>query len=147
MAPKLNRKDYMFMDRKGESLSKQSGQIDGLDFLIDGCEDCEIVLLDHIAQIFVDYCKRCTIVIGAVATSAFLRNCENCRFKVACGQLRTRDCVDCDLLVQVPGQPIIETSRGMRFGPILAAYEGFEGHLAAAGLRQRFEGEKGTCRW
>lgn len=104
-------------------------------------------LTDHIAQIFVDYCKRCTIVAGAVATAAFFRNCEFCRFKVACGQLRTRDCVNCDVLVQVPGQPIIETSQGMRFGPLLTAYPGFEGHLEAAGLRSRFEGQQGKCRW
>mmetsp|Transcript_103841 Transcript_103841/g.292225 ORF Transcript_103841/g.292225 Transcript_103841/m.292225 type:complete len:326 (+) Transcript_103841:73-1050(+) len=144
---KLDPKDFRFLERKGEQLAKRSGDVNGIDFLIDGCEDCHIIILDHVAQIFIDYCKRCTIVIGAVASSAFIRNCENCRIKVICGQLRTRDCVDCDLLVQVPGQPIIESSKGMRFGPVLTAYPDCEKHLEEAGLRKRFESDSGRCQW
>jgi len=146
MTQKLDKRDFMFMDKKGDRLIKASGAIQGKDFVLDGCEDCEIFLQDHVAQLFIDYCKRCTIVTGCVSSSAFLRNCENCRFKVICGQLRTRDCVDCDLMVLVPGQPIIETSHGMRFGPLLTCYSGFEKDMLAAGLLKRFE-EGMCCQW
>mmetsp|Transcript_73163 Transcript_73163/g.160063 ORF Transcript_73163/g.160063 Transcript_73163/m.160063 type:complete len:323 (-) Transcript_73163:426-1394(-) len=146
-ASKPNPKDFRFLDCKGQTLSKRSGEVRGYDFLIDGCEDCTILVLDHCAQVFVDYCKRCTIVIGAVASSAFVRNCEHCKIKVACGQLRTRDCMDCDFLVAVPGQPIIETSKNMRFGPLLSLYEGALEHLEQANIPSRMQAEGGRCQW
>lgn len=143
---KLDRRDFQIVDRTGERLVKAPGEINGLDFLLDGCVDCDIVLFDHTSQVFVDYCKKCRIVIGPVSGSVFIRNCEGCCFQVACGQLRTRDCEDCDVLVLVPGNPTIESSRNMRFGPLLRSYKGFHNHLEAAGLAQRLrDGE--PCRW
>lgn len=139
-------KDFQFRNRQGEHLSRAAGEIGGLDFLVDGCEDCEILILDHSSQVFIDYCKRCTIVIGPVSGPIFIRNCEGIRLAVACGQLRTRDCNDCDVLVLVPGRPTIESSRNMRFGPLLASYEAFSEHADNAGLAKRlFAGE--PCRW
>uniref|UniRef100_A0A7S4UYH5 MYND-type domain-containing protein n=1 Tax=Alexandrium monilatum TaxID=311494 RepID=A0A7S4UYH5_9DINO len=137
---------FQFRDRRGERLVKLPGEIAGLDFSLDGCEDCEVFLLDHSAQIFVDYCRRCTVVIGPVSGSVFLRNCEECRFKICCGQLRTRDCVACDLLLLLPGRPTIEASKRMRFGPLLASYEGVSAHLQASGLARRLLGGD-ACRW
>lgn len=124
---------------------RSAGEIDGLDFVLDGCEDCDIVLADHTSQILVDYCKRCTLVLGPTASSVFLRNCEGCRVKAACGQLRVRDCSNCDFLVLVPGQPIIETSKDLRFGPLLHFYDGFEAHMEAAGLTRSLANM--ACRW
>lgn len=146
MPPKPDPKDFRFRDRKGEKLSKAPGELNGYDFLIDNCEDCEIVLADHVSQIFVDDCKRCTIFIGPVHASAFLRNCQDCKFHVICGQLRTRDCTDCDMLVLLPGQPIIETSKNLRFGPLLKVYPEFELHMEKAGLAKRFKSGE-ICKW
>ncbi|CAK0891274.1 unnamed protein product, partial [Prorocentrum cordatum] len=158
-------KNFRFVDKKSEHLAKLPGEIGGLDFLVDGCEDCDIFLLDNTSQVFVDYCKRCSITIGPVSGSVFFRNCEGCQIKVACGQMRTRDCLDCNILVLVPGRPTIEASRGMRFGPLLTAYEGFEGQMQgnekifyayavfpdpkveASGLARRFEEGGEACHW
>merc|ERR1719313_5915 len=85
---------------------------------MDGCENCEIRLMDRMAQVQVDYCKDSKILIGPVPGSIFIRNCERCTIIAACQQLRTRECVDCDLVLLIPGHPIIETSRDIRFGPM-----------------------------
>jgi len=145
-AKKIDKTQFMLMDRKGESLQRLSGDIGGRDFVIDGCENCDIFLLDHLSQIFVDYCKGCNIMIGPVNGSVFVRNCEDCRIQLCCGQLRTRDCVRCDILISVPGRPTIEASEAMRFGPLLQAYPEFHSHAKSAGIAKRFEnGER--CEW
>jgi protein XRP2 len=37
---KLNRADYMFVNRAGEELIKKPGDINGIDFKIQGLTDC-----------------------------------------------------------------------------------------------------------
>lgn len=106
------------MNRKGETITREPGSLKGYDFVIDGCENCEIRLLDHTAQIQVDYCKDSKIIIGPVNGSVFVRNCERCVIFCTCQQLRTRECVDCDFILLIPGHPIIETSRDIRFGAL-----------------------------
>ena len=48
---KLDRKNYMFDSRKGEVLIKNPGQIDGKDFVVMKCEDCEIYVCDYTSQV------------------------------------------------------------------------------------------------
>ena len=48
---KLNRHDFIFKDKKGETLIKRPGDINGIDFVIKNLEDCKVYLLDHIAQL------------------------------------------------------------------------------------------------
>lgn len=106
----------MLTDLRGEFVTREPGSLRGYDFVIDGCEGSEIRLLDHTAQVQVDYCKDSKILIGPVGGSVFARNCERCVIVAACQQLRTRECVDCDIILLIPGHPIIESSRDIRFG-------------------------------
>jgi protein XRP2 len=48
---KLNRADYMFVDKTGEELIKRPGQVNGLDFQIRDLKDCTVYLLDTTAQV------------------------------------------------------------------------------------------------
>ena len=48
---KLNRADYMFKDRVGETLMKKPGDINGIEFAINNLENCEVSILDHTAQV------------------------------------------------------------------------------------------------
>lgn len=132
---KPNPKDFMLMDRKGEKVTRDPGSLRGYDFVIDGCEHCEIRLLDRTAQVQVDYCKDCKILIGPVGGSIFARNCERCVIFAACQQLRTRECVDCDIILLIPGHPIIETSHNIRFGALPRdVYGEFETQMKEANL-------------
>ena len=46
---KLNKADFMFRDKDGETLFKGPGKINGIDFMIKDLKNCTVFLLDHIA--------------------------------------------------------------------------------------------------
>lgn len=48
---KINKADYEFRERQGETLIKKPGEIDGLAFRIMDLSDCTVGLYDHIAQV------------------------------------------------------------------------------------------------
>ena len=48
---KINRADFMFKEKDGETLVKVPGQIDGRAFAIRNLENCKVYLYDHIAQV------------------------------------------------------------------------------------------------
>ena len=48
---KLDPSDFMFCKRKGEKLVKKPGEIGGQQFILEDLEDCEVLLLDHCAQV------------------------------------------------------------------------------------------------
>jgi hypothetical protein len=91
--PKLNRGDYMFTRIKGpQTLIKLPGTINGQQYIIEECEDCDIFLLDHCTAVQIDECKSCRIFIGPCDSSLFIRNASKCTIVGAVQQLRTRDC-------------------------------------------------------
>ncbi|KAF4756367.1 hypothetical protein FOZ62_022142 [Perkinsus olseni] len=130
-------KDFIFTGKSSDKLVRKQGDIRGYDFSIDGCESCEIYLFDHTSQVFIDDCKDCTIFVGPVGGSVFLRDCSRVRLMALCQQLRTRDCRECELLLQIPGHPIVESSQHMIFGPLEIPKEltkAFNELMAEAGL-------------
>lgn len=133
--PKLDPADFVFSGRKGEALVREPGQIQGQQFIVEECDDCDIFLLDHSAQVTVDYATNCRIFVGPCESSVFLRDCKGCSVVVACQQLRLRDCHGMDMLVHVSaGQPSIETSSGVRLGCFQYSYFSLREQLRAAGL-------------
>lgn len=62
--PKLDPRDFIFLKRKGEKLVKAPGTINGQQFVIDSCEDCEIYVLDMCDSLMIDDCSNCKIVVG-----------------------------------------------------------------------------------
>ena len=44
--PKLNKADYMFKGKNGETLVKLPGAINGMQFMIKDLQDCTVILLD-----------------------------------------------------------------------------------------------------
>ena len=81
----------MFKDKEGEVLTKNPGAIDGIQFAIKDLKDCEVYLMDHMAQITIDRCTGCKFYIGPVKASIFVRDCSDCTVTVACQQFRCRD--------------------------------------------------------
>ena len=61
--PKLDPKDFIYVKRTGEKLVKAPGTINGQQFVIDSCEDCEIYILDECDSLMIDDCVRCKIVV------------------------------------------------------------------------------------
>jgi len=128
---RLDPKDFMWMQRTGETLVKEPGSVDGQQFIIDGCVDCDLWIFDHNAAITIDDCKNCRIFIGPCDSSVFIRDCYDCKCVFMCRQFRTRTCEDCDFQLYCATRPVIETSKRLRFGCIDFTYEGEEKHMAA----------------
>ena len=124
----------MFTKRKGEVLVKPPGSINGQQFIVEECEDCEIFLLDWSAMVTVDLCKRCRLVIGPCESSVFLRDCEELKCVIACQQLRTREVKGLDALLMTVAQPSIEETRHARFGCYNLQYEALAAQFTAAKL-------------
>ncbi|KNC54471.1 uncharacterized protein AMSG_10468 [Thecamonas trahens ATCC 50062] len=131
---KLNKADFMFKKRTNEVLVKAPGAVAGQQFMVADLSGCTVYVLDHSAVVTADACSDCTLVFGPVEGSFFLRDCTNCTVIVAAGQLRTRDCRDCDIFLFAASDPIIEASTAMVFHHYNAAYPGLSAHFAAAGL-------------
>ena len=115
---------YTFKGKKGETLRRDPGEIQGQPFNIEECEDCEIMLLDYSDTIQMDYCKGCKVFIGPCNESVFIRDCSDCEITIACKQLRTRDCHNMEIYIYGSVDPIIELSDGMKFAPFNGAYAG-----------------------
>jgi len=131
---KLDPKDFIISKKTSEAISREPGSINGEQFNIENCKDCDIFLLDHMDSSFVDDCEGCRIFVGPVVSSLFIRNCKNCSFVIACRQLRTRDCKACRFALFCTTEPVIETSSGMQFACFDSVYFSLREQLAQTGL-------------
>jgi len=125
-----------FIERTEEILVKKLGSIAGKNFTIQKCKSCVIEIPDCTVQVLVSYCEDCKIFLGPVSGPVFLRNCNRVVLKSTVQQFRSRDCNDCTILLQIPGNPVIETSKGMLFGPFDAISEcpGYANRLESSTL-------------
>lgn len=130
---KVDPKELCFNDQTDKLLVKKDF-IEGQQFLIDNCKNCQILLFDWTEQVMIDHCEDCIMFIPPCASSVFLRNCKNCKIAVACQQLRTRECdnVEFNILCQTP--PSIESSTNLRFSCWGFNYFSLNAHLKAAAL-------------
>lgn len=76
MSKKLNKADYRFKNLSDQTLEKQPGQINGIDFLLSKLDNCTVYLCDYIAAIYVDDCTNCKIYTGPIKASIFVRDCK-----------------------------------------------------------------------
>ncbi|DBA05034.1 TPA: hypothetical protein N0F65_000722 [Lagenidium giganteum] len=133
--PNLKREDFIFAHnwkRDEKCLVKLPGTINGQQFLIEECRDCDIFLFDHCSSVQIDECTNCRIFVGPCQSSLFLRNCKQCTLVCAVQQFRSRDCEDVDVYLYSSTEPIIETSKRMRFGCFSLTYFSMAHHLEQA---------------
>ncbi|XP_005105257.1 protein XRP2 isoform X2 [Aplysia californica] len=131
---KLNVEDFIIDGKKGETVVKHAGSVNGEQIVVQNCEDCNIYVFDHIATVSVDDCVNCNIFLGPIKSSVFVRDCKQCRLVVACQQFRTRDCFQIDTFLLCGTQPIIESSSRMKFACYRYAYEQLDSQFKKAGL-------------
>ena len=130
----INVKDFIVDGIKNETVGRMPGSVDGQQFIIQNCEDCNIYIFDHCAAVTVDDCTNCRILIGAIKSSIFIRDCTNCVVVTTCQQFRTRDCKRLDILLYCVTKPIIESTTGTKFGCFRFNYPQLKDHMRAAGL-------------
>ncbi|KAK3241757.1 hypothetical protein CYMTET_48505 [Cymbomonas tetramitiformis] len=128
------RENFVLCKKRGETLIRKPGSLNGYDFIIEDLQDCDVFILDHTSQIQIDDCINCRIFVGPVGGSAFIRDCKDCRLEIACRQLRTRDCERLNLGLYCYTKPIIETSTDISFKCWMGAYPGLVEHFKSADL-------------
>ncbi|XP_029003067.1 protein XRP2 [Betta splendens] len=131
---KVDPKDYMLTGLKDVTVGRLPGKLDGQQFVIQECENCNIYVFDHSATITIDDCVNCRIVLGPVKGSVFFRDCKDIKCVVACQQFRTRDCKKMEVFLCCATQPIIESSTGMKFSCFQYFYPELAFHFKDAGL-------------
>ncbi|KAI2663660.1 Protein XRP2 [Labeo rohita] len=131
---KVDPKDFMLTGLKNETVGRLPGKLDGQQFVIQDCENCNIYVFDHSATITIDDCVNCRIMLGPIKGSVFFRDCKDIKCVVACQQFRTRDCKKMDVFLCCATQPIIESSTGMKFGCFQYYYPELAFHFKDAGL-------------
>ncbi|XP_070565098.1 LOW QUALITY PROTEIN: protein XRP2-like [Ptychodera flava] len=127
-------KDFTIENLKGETVGRVPGTINGQQFILNNCEDCNIYIYDHSATITVDDCINCRIFIAPIKGSVYFRDCKDCKCVVACQQFRTRDCKKMDVFLCCQTQPIIESSTGMKFGCFQYYYPELKEHFKKSDL-------------
>lgn len=115
--PKLDRKNFMFVDTSDAVLVKKPGEVFGKNFKMKNLKNCKVYLLDYNAGMFIDDCEDCTFVIGPSNGSVFIRTSKNCIVHIVSKQLRFRDCYDIKVFGYVPADPVIESSDRFYFAP------------------------------
>mmetsp|Transcript_23141 Transcript_23141/g.55372 ORF Transcript_23141/g.55372 Transcript_23141/m.55372 type:complete len:350 (+) Transcript_23141:177-1226(+) len=125
-------KDYMFVNITNDKKVKEPGSINGQAFMIDNCEDSQLYVFDHTAQVTVDDCTNCCIFLGPVSGSTFIRDCKNCKIVCLTRQLRTRGCHNCEISLHCSTQPSIESSSEISLGCYDLPYKGLKDQLDAA---------------
>ena len=131
---KVDVKNFVLDKLSGEVVGRLPGSINGQQFIIQNCENCDIYVFDHCTTVTVDDCTNCRIFIAAIKTSIFIRDCTNCVIATCCQQFRTRDCKKIDALLCCVTQPIIEATTAIKFGCFQFDYPQLKDHLQAAGL-------------
>ncbi|XP_051930254.1 protein XRP2 [Hippocampus zosterae] len=131
---KVDPKDYMLTGLKDVTAGRLPGKLNGQQFVIQDCHNCDIYVFDHSAAVTIDDCVNCRIVLGPVKGSVFFRDCKDIRCVVACQQFRTRDCKKMEVFLCCATQPIIESSTGVKMGCFQYYYPELAFHFKDAGL-------------
>lgn len=113
---------------------KKPGDLDGADFAISNCKNCEIYIFDHIAQIFVDDSQNCKVYIGPCKSSVFVRDCQDIELHSSSSQLRISDTKNIKAYVFAQSDPTLENTTGLVLAPYSFLFPGLKEHFEAAGL-------------
>jgi len=106
--------DYVVRDMNDAVVIKT--KVEGEQFNIENCTNCDIFILDHSAAVFIDVCVDCRIFIGPVESSIFVRECVNSSMIIAAQQFRMRECQKCSVGLFSQTEPVIEMSKDIRIG-------------------------------
>jgi protein XRP2 len=113
----LDRQNYMFLDKSNQVLIKKKGEINGKNFKIKNLNNCEVYLLDFTSGIFIDNCDDCKFIIGPCDGSVYMRTSNRCTISIITKQMRFRETYDIKVNLYCISDPVIESSKGMVFGP------------------------------
>ncbi|XP_053383869.1 protein XRP2-like [Mercenaria mercenaria] len=66
--PKLDISNYMYDGLTDQTVGKLPGAINGQQFMVQNCKNCNIYLFDHTSTVTIDDCVDCNFFIGPIKT-------------------------------------------------------------------------------
>jgi protein XRP2 len=130
----IKKEDFILDKLKDQTICRLPGSVNGQQFIVQNCDNCNVYVFDHTGQIQIDDCTNCRIFIGPVRGSIFIRDSINCVLATICQQFRTRDCRDLYVYLTCASQPIIESSHNIKFGCLTLNYHQLAEQYRAAGI-------------
>ena len=130
----INREMLVQTQKKDETIRRNSGDIDGNQFIVDELENCKVIVTDVCDSMTIDRCKNCELILSAVRGSVFIRDCVNSKFQIVCGQFRCRSCTNCDFYMHVKTRPVVESSIDVRIGCSTVSYPDLINQMNRSGL-------------
>ena len=127
---KLNKKDYMFVDKDSEELIKFPGQIDGQSFVCRNLTNCTVYICDFNATIYIDNCSNTSFYMGPTETSVFMRNCQDCQLSAAAEQVRISDSNNIQACIFSLTDTALENAQNVLIAPYNFVYNGVVEHFA-----------------
>ena len=106
---------YTFKRQSHKLLAKVDGELDGQPFDLEQIDHCQVLLLDHTAQVQCTQMIDSQLLIGPCSGSVVLEGCRDCEMSVACKNLRLRDCRRCVLYVHAAVGITVEGSADLSF--------------------------------
>ncbi|KAK7104415.1 tubulin-specific chaperone C-like [Littorina saxatilis] len=130
-----------FVKQTGQTLTKDSSEINQKDVALVDLTDCTIKLFGAPSAIHMFNLKNCRIFSGPVSGSIFIRASTNCVFVLPCQQLRIHNTYDTDFYIHVTSKAIIEDCHRVRFAPYNWKYNTLDSDYQVSGL------DKGRNNW
>ncbi|CAH8382191.1 unnamed protein product [Eruca vesicaria subsp. sativa] len=130
-----------FRNKHEETLTKtfKSSSPSIGEFTLSDLDTCQVKLIGTVNALFINGLRNCKVYTGPVIGSILLDDVEDCVFVMASHQIRIHRAKKCDFYLRVRSRPIIEDSKGVRFGPFCLDYGGIEEDLKMAGLEEESE--------
>jgi hypothetical protein len=114
---KLDPRDFEFIDKTGETLTKNAPQINGQQFILQNLTSCTVQLFDFLDSIVMDDCNKSTFLIGPLSNSIIVTNCKDCTIIVAAKQVRLNFCENIKLYIYSSTDPALQGSKKITIAP------------------------------
>ena len=74
----------MFLDMRGQFMTRHPGSVDGISFKINACRESQLYIHDHLKSCTVDLTFNSTIVIGPTRGTCMINICKDSKIVVFC---------------------------------------------------------------
>ena len=142
----ISQDDYTFSGCNQTLIKSPNSIPTGYPILVLDSNNSNFYILDASVQVTLENLENCNVILGPTESSVFIRNCKNTSVSVYCQQfrygkyslqIRVRDCNDLTVFLYSSTDPIIESSKNIKFRPNTLSYSGLESQLLTTGLKDK----------
>jgi protein XRP2 len=134
---KIPESDYTFSASDQTLIKAPNSLPSGYPIFIVDSKNSNFYILDSSRQATLESLENCQVIIGPTESSLFIRDCKNCLVIAYSQQFRARDCSNLNVYLYCSTEPVIETSKNIRFYPNSLKYDALQDQLKIVGLSDK----------